>query len=792
VNCPWLDGGLQSCGQPDIICRVANDLKVQLDAAPATLSLNSFFAGRRLPIDDVLSALGGDIVVRAPKLHCGPGVFGDDTDVPKVTLEGGVALTGGKFGGTEADVQFELFPYKGQVQAVAYLKLHGELSVLDFVSKLAEGVTGEDLRSRLPFEVTATDRWIVLASVSCIEDGTLKDAGHYDRYHPGINFYSKRSVAFDLDVDRMLGKIYPRSTRGQRELLKDLLGGGDTFRTGFQNWGYLKLEQGGEMGVGFRTVIDPPDVTLDARLGARALQVPSAHMKWVPPLRFAWTKTAVHVEYDSGSLKLALVPLAEATLPTSLPDFQVVPMSGKLQVDPLKTQVAVGFTLAPGQDTAWNDPLGFHGVSIHHYAVELGLGPEEPWVQIVGVAGDLDVGDLSPAGALKINLKNPKDLAFFLEAESYALDDYVSLANVLLKSDIVATLYPGDAPPIPEVELPELLARILGAVQLEDVRFSIVPDAMAVAGVELVTEGFHETATMHLTDLDWTFTQEAHLDYYSGIKVAASASRPVKLGGVVDFRGGTDGSKGPAMRFTLGVPTTGLSPVEFAMDGQVGLLGVRGRLLLEVKDRKLSGHMDGRIFNVIDGRITVRNDLLGRLNSGGSFTVTADMTNAFRSRLAGRRPVLRELVDKGMTIDRVFFTTNLSSAVGSTRFEVTVRGTAMGQTFTERVSIDFLDFEAGFREMADRLEVVGKAKCGWGRFVCGYREVQDAVLCGGYESVQCGTHLVECGWRTFSCWVRPWKWGECREKKYCSAPKYCQVAKKCRIEEWCEGVPTCR
>lgn len=176
------------------------------------------------------------------------------------------------------------------------------------------------------------------------------------------------------------------------------------------------------------------------------------------------------------------------------------------------------------QNTEWREPFGITGVTIRQMAAQLGLTYTPPFIDNIGVVGNLKLGDIDGSIGVLVDLNDPDQ---FVLAGHTPRITIIQLMAVLTPPTLAAYQAVPD-------NLRNQLNRVVD-VALEEVKVNIVPSATKIGQVLYRDEGFTVAGRLHV--FGWQAEAFVNADYKDGITVRGSMDPIDVLGGLFQVRG---------------------------------------------------------------------------------------------------------------------------------------------------------------------------------------------------------------------------------------------------------------
>ncbi|MEM9454147.1 MAG: LamG domain-containing protein [Myxococcota bacterium] len=215
------------------------------------------------------------------------------------------------------------------------------------------------------------------------------------------------------------------------------------------------------------------------------------------------------------------------------------------------------------QNNEWRDPLGIRGLIIRQLSFQLGLTYLPPFIDNVGIQGNLRIGDIDGSVGVMVDVNDADQFVVAGHTDRITL---IQLMAVTTPPTLAAYL-----------ALPEALQNQLNNVvdvALEDVKVSIVPSATSIGAVHYRDEGF--TVAGDLRVFGWHAEVDANADYKDGVTVRGAMDPINLLGGAFQVTG-AHGAPKPFLDVALR-----LDEFNVEISSHVTLLGISQDLYFRV------------------------------------------------------------------------------------------------------------------------------------------------------------------------------------------------------------------
>ncbi len=246
----------------------------------------------------------------------------------------------------------------------------------------------------------------------------------------------------------------------------------------------------------------------------------------------------------------------------------------------------------------WREPFGIPGIVIRQMAVQLGGTYVPPWIDNVGVHGNLKIGDIDGSISVLVDSNDPDQ--FVLAGATDRLTMLQIMSAMSPATFIAYQAIPGS--------LKTTLNNVVG-VKLEDVKINIVPSATSIGGVHFRDEGI--TIMGKLTAWGWKASVFLNVDTFDGI-TARGDMDPVNLLDVFKITGAQN-DPAPILRMQVSPHST---PYLF-FSAKIYLLGLSREMRIEANEKGLNFLFQEKWGNILTNKLTCSYGN-GNFEAGGS------------------------------------------------------------------------------------------------------------------------------------------------------------------------------
>lgn len=293
----------------------------------------------------------------------------------------------------------------------------------------------------------------------------------------------------------------------------------------------------------------------------------------------------------------------------------------------------------------WENPFGIPGITIRQMSVQLGGTYAVPWIDNVGIHGNLKIGDVDGSISVLVDSNDPDQFVLAGSSDRLTMLQIMSFMSV-------ATFAAYQALP---ASAKNAFNKIVD-VKLEDVKVNIVPAATSIGGVHFRDEG---VTIMGRLDLwGWEASTFINVDTFDGLTVRMDMD-PLDVMGVFKLSG-AQSDPHPILRMRVG-PSA--APYLYG-SVKAQLLGLSAELQLEASAQGLTFLFNQRWGNILTTHLSCT-------YGNGNFTASGKIAfslNVTISTVFGNIPLVDVGFDAATTIragiDHGFYL----SAAGSFRF----------------------------------------------------------------------------------------------------------------------------
>ncbi len=244
-----------------------------------------------------------------------------------------------------------------------------------------------------------------------------------------------------------------------------------------------------------------------------------------------------------------------------------------------------GLTGTVQNSNEWKEPFGIPGIIIRQMAVQLGGTYAAPWIDNVGVHGNLKIGDVDGSISVLVDSNDPDQ--FVLAGSSDRLT-MIQIMSFMSPATFIAYQ-----------ALPTAVRNTMNNVvdvKLEDVKVNIVPSATSIGGVHFRDEGV--TIMGKMTAWGWKASTFVNVDTFDGITVRGDMD-PINIHNFFKITGAA-GDPAPSMRMQVSPHST---PYLY-FSAKIYLLGLSREMRIEADHKGLSFLFKERWGNILTNQLT--------------------------------------------------------------------------------------------------------------------------------------------------------------------------------------------
>ncbi|MGQ7843282.1 LamG-like jellyroll fold domain-containing protein [Granulosicoccus sp. 3-233] len=235
----------------------------------------------------------------------------------------------------------------------------------------------------------------------------------------------------------------------------------------------------------------------------------------------------------------------------------------------------------------WKEPFGIPGITISQLSLQLGGTYAAPWIDNVGVHGNMKIGDVEGSMSVMVDTNDPDQ--FVLAGSS----------NVLTLLQVMSAMNPATF--VVYQALGQSVQKTLGKVvdvKMTDVKVNIVPSATSIGGVHFRDEGV--TLMGKLSVWGWNASAFINVDTFDGLTVRGDME-PVNIHNIFKITG-AQGDPAPVLRMRI-APKPDFAP-ELYFSARVELLGLSREVRVEANEDALTFHLNQSLGSVLTTRLS--------------------------------------------------------------------------------------------------------------------------------------------------------------------------------------------
>lgn len=228
----------------------------------------------------------------------------------------------------------------------------------------------------------------------------------------------------------------------------------------------------------------------------------------------------------------------------------------------------------------WKDPFGIPGITIRQLSLQLGGTYAAPWIDNVGVHGNMKIGDVDGSMSVLVDSNDPDQ---FVLAGSSDVLTMLQIMSAMSPLTFAAYQLLGQS-------IQKTLGNVID-VKMDDVKVNIVPSATSIGGVHFRDEGV--TLMGKLSVWGWKASAFVNVDTFDGLTVRGDME-PVNIHNVFRITG-AQGDSAPVLRMQMSPH----SAPELYFSAKVDLLGLSRELKIEADDNELTFFLDQSLGSIL-------------------------------------------------------------------------------------------------------------------------------------------------------------------------------------------------
>lgn len=235
---------------------------------------------------------------------------------------------------------------------------------------------------------------------------------------------------------------------------------------------------------------------------------------------------------------------------------------------------ASGNVVASGE---WKNPFGIPGITIRELAMQVGFTYEEPWIDNVGVHGNIQIGDIDGSISVLVDVTNPSQFVL-----AGATDHITIVALMSCMSEAAFITY--QALPF---NIKQMIDHFIN-LSLDNVKIYIVPTTASIGAINF-EQGVTVKGTMNAWG--WQAAMLIKVDYTEGLEVHGDMDN-INISNVFKITGAQSNGS-PQLSLTLSPETA----PDFAVSGSVYLLGFSQDTLIKVNQSGFVFYFERSMYN---------------------------------------------------------------------------------------------------------------------------------------------------------------------------------------------------
>ncbi len=233
----------------------------------------------------------------------------------------------------------------------------------------------------------------------------------------------------------------------------------------------------------------------------------------------------------------------------------------------------------------WKEPFGIPGITIRELAMQIGGTYEAPWIDNVGVHGNLKIGDLDGSISVLVDANDPDQ--FVLAGAT----DHITIVQILTSMTPVTF--------VAYQALPDSIKNMMNKfinLTLQDVKISIVPSATSIGAINFDDEGV--TVMGKLTAWGWHAKAYINVSPIDGLNIEADMDN-INLYNVLSITGAQN-DPCPILK----VKISKKEAPNLLISSKITLLGSTQELYIKLNENGLTFYFERTISNILTAKLT--------------------------------------------------------------------------------------------------------------------------------------------------------------------------------------------
>ncbi|MEM7034885.1 MAG: beta/gamma crystallin-related protein, partial [Chloroflexota bacterium] len=232
----------------------------------------------------------------------------------------------------------------------------------------------------------------------------------------------------------------------------------------------------------------------------------------------------------------------------------------------------------------WRNPFGIPGIVIRQLAVQMGLTYAPPWIDNIGIAGDMKIGTIDGSLAVLVDANDPDQ--FVLAGQT----DEISLLEIMSAMSPPTFVAYQALPSSVQTTMNKIIDVKLTGIDDDGVILNIVPVKTKIGAVEFNDEGITFKGRL----IAWGWGAQAHINISDSNILVDASMDAINLANVFRVTGaGSD----PNPVFHLQISTSG--DPELYVSGKIYLLGISRELLIQATTQGLEFDLTDRFGSIL-------------------------------------------------------------------------------------------------------------------------------------------------------------------------------------------------
>jgi len=253
----------------------------------------------------------------------------------------------------------------------------------------------------------------------------------------------------------------------------------------------------------------------------------------------------------------------------------------KLETESITASYTLNKTGSGGAQ--WREPFGIPGIIIRNLAAQIGFSYAPPWIDNIGFAGDVAIGNIDGSSAILIDINDPDQFVIMLKTAK------ISILDILVFMAPLAFIAYQAVPS----GVRDILNKIID-VSLKDVDINIVPAPTKIGNLVFEQVGVTVKGTADF----WGWQSQVNINVASDNILADGFMDQINLSDIFKIEG-KEGDLNPNMHLQIGTN----SIPELYIASKVYLLGITKELQIKADDSGFNFLLEDDYASILTTRL---------------------------------------------------------------------------------------------------------------------------------------------------------------------------------------------